>query len=1568
MQLVITVATPDDLGSTFPEDGPASGWDVVLEVQKDTPIGTLAVAAARIAGASSGPLSRFAAHDGQPTDATTGLACYLGDEHLAAEITVEEAGLVSGDRLGLNAPLPPADSDWIPGQIGTDWLEVHVVSGADSGRIWPVGFGTHSIGSAPSSRIRLTGAGLPEFGPVLTIDRRGLAWLTGLARTTLTTTGMNLADQTASRAGGRLTFPEPPREQVGAPDPRYRKVLEDAAAEYAALLEGARGAQRWPVGVDLAIGDTLLRLVRRFDPDAAVTPSEEVLARDFNRPPRLVPPLLQPPVKMPVPPTPPNRRPIPLMMMLAPMVLGLAFVYLFHSYFFLLISAMTPVMVISNWVQDRRSGGKQYRQDNATYRKRRMEAEKSVFASISTERLARCSASPDPAMIGLIATGPSSRLWERRRTDPDFLMLRVGTTDQPSLMELEDPAREELQRRYHWNVPDVPIALDLTAHGVIGVVGEPEATSSIARWMLAQAGTLHSPRDLRIYVLTAAVSGNPATQSAQERWSWAHWLPQARPLFAAAGSPMVTFGSDPETVANRVNELVQMVKARTEARSSRVGTVMFAEPDVLVVMDGARLLRDVPGIVQILVDGPAVRVFTIGIDAMERLLPEECQAVVRAEPDGLVVRQVDVPDLIGIRPDLVSLRWCENVARALSSLRDVTPDDSGGLPDHVRLLELLHADPPDAQLIAAGWQRRPASTTFPLGKGFDGAITFDLVRDGPHGLIAGTTGSGKSELLQTMVASLAAVNRPDELVFVLVDYKGGSAFHSCVHLPHTLGMVTDLDEALSLRALESLAAELRRREHLLAQVGAKDLVEYRAMRARDPQLPPMPRLLLVIDEFATMARETPSFVPGLVSIAQRGRSLGIHLILATQRPAGVVTSDIKANTNLRIALRVTDPGESMDVIDTKDAAHISTGTPGRALARLAHRSTLPFQTAYVGAPLVDGKKEDDETRPARMIPPPQAERLTWNGLGRPSPIQPAEEIPDVVLPGEDVERTDLDALVEAIRAAAELVGSVPQPSPWLPALPPMILLEQLNRMSADEGGPRLTRDGLTTAPFAMVDFPSLQRQQSTGFDPGHDGHLFIVGAPRAGRSQTLRTIAASLATGNSSADVHMYGIDAAGSALMVLTELPHCGGVVSRADLERMNRMINWLVTELARRHELFAQHSVADLTELRMKVKVTERPAHIILFVDGWDALAALLTDHDGGVLYALLQELLREGAGVGIHLIMTSERALVAGRVAGFTENKLMMRMTDRTDLTIIGVPAQRLPTVIFPGRAWRTTDQAEVQIAMLGPDPSGQGQAEVLREIGRQAKARDENLTDDRRPFPVSVLPTSAGFAEIFARWPTAERKPLLGLIGIGGSKLAPLIVDFSGRAHCFLIAGPSGSGRSNALATLAISLLAGGTRLVVITPRESMLRKLASHASAHLVTGPQPDPQELAALLAPGHPPTVLLIDDIDMLGLGSPADPVLREVVSVGRDRGIGIAFAGSAETIGSAMGGWLGEAKRSRQGVLLAPQSAMEGDLLGVRMVGSQSRVPVRPGRGYTTLGSAHGTLQTIVIPQTTLK
>ncbi|MEC4020237.1 FtsK/SpoIIIE domain-containing protein, partial [Streptomyces sp. H27-D2] len=561
--------------------------------------------------------------------------------------------------------------------------------------------------------------------------------------------------------------------------------------------------------------------------------------------------------------------------------------------------------------------------------------------------------------------------------------------------------------------------------------------------------------------------------------------------------------------------------------------------------------------------------------------------------------------------------------------------------------------------------------------------------------------------------------------------------------------------------------------------------------------------------------------------------------------------------------------------------------------------------------------------------------------------------------------TDLTALVEAVREAAADLRIAPQPSPWLPPLPGAVGLHELPHRPDPADG------RLAPVPWALADLPGIQRQEPLELDFSRFGHLYIIGTPRSGRSQALRTIAGALARRHSSADVHLYGIDAAGGALAALTALPNCGAVVPRADMERLNRLLARLLAEMGSRQELLTAHGVADLAELRTLLPAAERPAHLVVLIDGWDSLTALLADHDGGRPVQELTALIREGAPMGVHVIATSERALLSGKVASLNDERLLLRLTDRSEYMLAQIPSKQIPAVVPPGRGWRGGNGTEVQVALLGEAtgalPTGRDQAAALGRIGAEAARRDKDVPAARRPTKVLSLPRQVSFTEAYEKVPAALRRPLWGLLGIGGDDLGPVGVDFASDAPSFLISGPPGAGRSTALASLAVSLLAGGTRVVAITPRESPLRGLRRHPQAVVLEAPDPMADEVREALAAGDGPAVLLVDDADLLAQMPSADSVLREIAATGRDRGLGLAAAATAETLTSAGIGWLGQVRRVRKGVLLSPQSPGEGDLLGVRIPYDLLRGRPTPGRGLT-VDPVTGALVSVLVPETVLR
>jgi S-DNA-T family DNA segregation ATPase FtsK/SpoIIIE len=1509
MRLALTVVSPDVQQTA----------DVVLEADPATPVVQVAAELARFLGsgwtaqappsigAGGRPGARVLRFPGPRAHGSLAMASADPGEHLPVplyvsgqpippHLTLLESPIRDGAVLSLGGPAGGLTPE--PGGL----VEIRVVSGPGAGSIYWLPAGYADIGAGPVDVCVWDKAVAPRALRVL-VDGRGRC-------------------QVAPYEGVQAALD---REPLAAP-------------------------AQWEPGQLIAVGRSLLGLAHYRPPDAALRPSADGSGIDFNRPPRLLPPERATRFQLPAPPSKAERRPLPILMAAVPLIMGVAMAYFLHQVYLLAIAALSPVMLLGSQLSERGQSRKTGARQAAAYREHKARVERDARDALEAERAERAGQFPDPAAVLSIAAGPRRRLWERRRSDPDYLVLRVGTADLPSGVELTDPEQDEHRRRVVWPLPDAPVTIALPRRGVIGVAGPGDIPRAAGRWLMAQAATLHSPTDLRIYLLTDS--------SGKATWHWAYWLPHCRP--EAGQNCAMLIGNDAESVATRIAELLAIIGRRQQAAREAGPREARFRPDIVVIFDGSRKLRALPGAVQLLQEGPPVGVYAICLDTDEQLLPAECQAVVVVESHRMRVQQAMEETLPQIRPDLVPPDWCARLARSIAPIRDVSSaDDAAVLPDSARLLDVLGMEPPTAAGIAGRWRVGGRSTLAIVGESYDGPFGIDLSADGPHALIAGTTGSGKSELLQTIVASLAAANRPDEMTFVLIDYKGGSAFAECARLPHTVGMVTDLDARQVARALASLSAELTRREHILAAVGAKDIEAYQLLvDAR--RAAPLPRLVIVVDEFAAMSRELPDFVTGLVNIAQRGRSLGLHLILATQRPSGVVSAEIRANTNLRIALRVTDPADSADVIGVPDAATIAPSNPGRAYVRLGHASLVPFQAGRVG-----GRRPG--TGPA-ITSRPWVAPLDWARLGKPEPVRPAGHA------RQEAEITDLTVLVEEIRRAASGLRIPRQHRPWLAPLPSSLLLHDL--MPASPGRERPAGSALPCV-FGRLDRPAVQQQQSAVLDLEAFTHLMAAGAPRSGRSQLLRTIAGALALAHSSADVHLYGIDCGNGALLPLAELPHCGAVVSRAQTERAARLLKRLAAELGRRQELLAVAGFGDIREQRAAAAEAQRLPHIFVLLDRWEGFTSTLGELEAGRLTEILTRLLTEGASVGLHLIMTGDRSLLVSRICALCEEKLIFKLAEKDDYRLAGLNPRDLPDDVPPGRAFRAGSGTELQVALLAPDASGQGQTAALQAIAAHCRSRDEadgasgadgaSRADGagtageaaQRPFRVDLLPTHVSFADAWRLRPPAG--PLWAMVGIGGDTLAALGPDLGAGAPCFIVAGPAKSGRSTILLSMARSLLAVGTPVVLVTPRPSPLRALAGAPGVlRSFDTPTLSAEELATVLSSSSGPGVVLIDDAEILR-DCDAGSELSRLITFGADAGRALVFAGESESIGIGFGGWQVEAKRARRGCLTAPSALPEGDLIGLRLPRDLIGQPPRPGR--CLLNAGDGTLVTVTVP-----
>ncbi|MGH9041620.1 MAG: FtsK/SpoIIIE domain-containing protein, partial [Acidimicrobiia bacterium] len=1045
----------------------------------------------------------------------------------------------------------------------------------------------------------------------------------------------------------------------------------------------------------------------------------------------------------------------------------------------------------------------------------------------------------------------------------------------------------------------------------------------VARWLLGQLAALRSPAELALVVLTEAEAGDD--------FDWLRWVPHAR--VAEPGAPLALIGNDKASRDERLKELLRQLDLR-EAAAAEHGAGLMS-PVTVVLIDGIRGLRSLPGVPRLLRDGPALGLFTIGLDSDATRLAEEGKAELVLDPSGTLgqLRVEGADPVADIVVDQVDTGWADGLGRALAPLRDVGGEEETVIPTAVRFVDLagLELDHPDQ--VVATWTLGGRTTEAMVGVSLDGPFRLDLKRDGPHGLVAGTTGSGKSEFLQTLVASLALANRPAAMNFVLVDYKGASAFADCEHLPHTVGLVTNLDGHLTERALTSLDAELERREHVLRDLGSPDIDAAWQKDAERAAEAGLSRLVLVIDEFAELVTELPDFVSGLIRIARVGRSLGVHLILATQRPAGVVSSEMRANTGLRVALRMEDKHDSTEVLEAPDAARISRATPGRGFVRTGgSASVVQFQTARVA-----GRRKGA----TQGVPPPQLVLAPWNRLGYPPPVPPKREDPSASL------ATDLHALVEMIRAASDRMGLAPPRRPWLPPLPETVLLADLSPAPLPEA-----------APYGFEDVPDRQVQQTAGFDLVHGGHLIVAGSARTGRSSALRTLAASLARAWSPSDLHLYGLDFGNGALLPMGGLPHCGGVMVRSEADRVERLVARLADEVARRQQLLARHGYGDIAEQRAGAPPAERLPYLVVLLDRWEGFVAQYPPESASELPPAVVRLVREGLGVGLRMVIAGDRGLLTDRVSSLVDEKLLLRLTDRSDYRIVNLNPKTVPEEMEPGRAVRAETGIEIQIALLAADPSGQAQAEALRRIGEEAETRWPAPERVNRPFRIDALPSTVTAGEAAPMAEAARAKsPLWALVGVGGDELTAYGADLALEGG-FVIGGPARTGRSTAALCLARSLLAGGAELTVVCPRPSPLTSLAGEPGVLGVWGGSVTPDELTAALDKASGPVVVVIDDAESFAR-SEGDEALKAFLK-GRGPGqAAIVVAGQVEEMKNELRGCIVEAKKAKAGLLLSPASTLDGELVGLRLARTLvGRTP--PGRGVMSL---HGEATMVQVP-----
>ncbi len=1186
----------------------------------------------------------------------------------------------------------------------------------------------------------------------------------------------------------------------------------------------------------------------------------------------------------------------------------------------------------------------------------------------------------DPPTAHLLdVVADPARLWERRRADVDFLRLRVGTgalpvrelvlRDEGTVTAPTDPfmlsEARALVRRFG-RLPELPLRVHLDRAGDVSVVGAARAdVLAVARVLIAQLAAFHAPDDVRLVVVAPA--------AAEPEWGWVRWLPHLLDtgrIGPAGPSPLLV-----EDMAALQALLADDLagRARAAAVTQRYGggaTEARTRPRLLVVDDAhGRVAR------HLAVPDPAVGPAAAGITVVHLLadrLHEPGEVTRRLEVDGgrvvLTDRTTTPATVLDGTVDEVPAPLVEALARRVAPLR-LAPDsydDGSGTPP-ADFATLLRLDEPGALDLERSWRPRGERDLLRVPIGVDPAgrpVVLDLKESaqlgmGPHGLCVGATGSGKSELLRTLVLGLVVAHPPSELAMVLVDYKGGATFAPFGALPHVAGLITNLsgDAALVERMYASLDGEVLRRQQLLADAGrATDVVEYRMRRAEHPELPGLPHLLVVIDEFGELLTAKPEFAELFLRIGRIGRSIGVHLLLSSQRIEQGKLRGLETYLSYRIGLRTLSEVESRTVLDTPDAARLP-ALPGHGYLKVDVTVYQQFKTAYVSGPLRTGPVEE-------APPAPEVRPMLRFGVP-PSAAGPGPE----ALPTATRRTTGptlLSTVVDQLAAAAPPVAPV-----WLVPLPAAVALDRAaGGVVSTAAGPRLTAappssgDRLVV-PLGVLDDPARQWQGPWLVDlSAGGGNLLVVGGPGSGRSTALRTLALGLACTRTPDEVAVYGIDLLGSGLRGLAGLPHVGGVTGRDDRERVRRTVDEVRAALLGREHAFSRLGLDGVADLRAARSAGRAPGiasdEVVLLVDGWGELSAEFEDVAPG-----LHDLVARGGRFGVHVVATARRSgeVRAAQQVAFAR-RIELRLADPGESAIDGKLARAVPADL-PGRAL-TPERCYAQVAL----PRLDGRPDPAAAAGlERAAALVRGAWTGPLPPPVRVLPAVLPAREI----ETGTGPVPFGVFETDGSAA---VLDLDGRDQHLLVLGDPGTGKTNLLRLLARALVRRHPPeelvFAVVDPRGG----LADVVPDPWLGGYAPNPvlaTRLAAAVAGqlaerggvrgGAPRVVVLVDDHDVLGAAGtqPLAPLVPHLAG-GRDAGLHVLM--TRKVLGASRGLYEPFTLGVRESGCLS--LVLSGDRSEGQLVGGVRAEALPVGRGrLVRLGERPRIVQTAIVDGT---
>jgi DNA segregation ATPase FtsK/SpoIIIE, S-DNA-T family len=1177
---------------------------------------------------------------------------------------------------------------------------------------------------------------------------------------------------------------------------------------------------------------------------------------------------------------------------------------------------------------------------------------------------------PAPDTLWWIAMGP--RLWERRPRDPDFGTVRLGTGVQKLAVQLVPPDSKPVEdldaltsgalRRFvraHSTVTGLPVAVALGSFARIRMGGDPAAVRDLVRAMIAQMTAFHAPDDMRVMVC--------ASQEWMAHWEWVKWLPHALHPEENDAAGQVRL------MTENLGDLDRLLGGDLKERARfRPGAPSDALPYHVLIVDGGHVPHDS----QLGMD--AIQGVTV-IDLSDSTGVVEEKATLRLEvlPDGFHMVKLDHAGKENRTrlgdPDRLDFLRAEGLARQLAPLRLSSGAGGGETQDvlslNTTLTELLGVGDPTLIDTDVVWRSRAGRNRLrvPIGLGSDGRVVELDIKEsaqggmGPHGLVIGATGSGKSELLRTLVLGLAVTHSSEILNFVLVDFKGGATFLGLESLSHVSAVITNLEDELPLvdRMHDALHGEMVRRQELLRAAGNyASLRDYERAREQGVELAPMPTLFVILDEFSELLSAKPEFIELFVMIGRLGRSLGVHLLLASQRLEEGRLRGLDTHLSYRIGLRTFSAMESRVVLGVADAYELPSA-PGNGYLKFDTTGMTRFKAAYVSGP----HQPDGRSAAASGGSASVREVVVYGTEFAPVPVveQPAQELPPAEENVSAAQASLLDIVVGRLKERGPGAHRI-----WLPPLaepptlihlmPPLTITPELGLSTPSWGG-----RGRLHAVVGVIDKPFEQRRDPFWLDlSGAGGHVAVVGGTQSGKSTMLRTLVTGMALTHTPREVQFYCLDFGGGSLASLDGLPHVGGIASRLDADRVRRTVAEIAGVMAERERLFTESGIDNVAAYRRMVAQGQIQGDgwgdIFLVVDGW-----LTIKQEFEALETVITDLANRGLGFGIHVVASTNKwSEFRPSIRDLFGSRIELRLGDSYESEVNRKAALAVPEGV-PGRG--LTKEGLHFLSAL-PRLDGVQSADDL-SVGVRALVQAVRDAWKGAPAPaVRLLPAILPAAQLP---PVEQSMPRRIPIGIDEATLSPLALDFDTDPH-FVVVGDTESGKSNLLRLICEGIVSQQTphdaMMIVIDYRRSLLDSAAtehrigyaasSTAAADLIGDvrsallkrlPPADltPEQLRARNWWQGSDLYIVVDDYDLVATSTNPLAPLAELLPQARDIGLHLVLARQMGGMGRAMF----DPVITKLKDMASPALIMSGNKDEGLLFGNVRPHPLPPGRGY---------------------